>query len=111
MTFIYYVDSEKFTTDDYGTIPWDDISSPDENTPGFECTIKNIKEYCSKNQCYHRLTGPALIENVILEMFFINNVVYENVKDWISNHPNPDLYFHNIDVFTETDKVLWYLQN
>jgi hypothetical protein len=38
---IYYVDSEKFITDDYNKIPWKEVSSPDENTPA----IQNLKTY------------------------------------------------------------------
>jgi hypothetical protein len=110
MNFIYYVDGEKYTTDDYDEIPLDDISSPDESTPAYENLSNGFKFWCLKGRIWHRLTGPAYVDNGI-ERFYLKDQRYENVKEWIKDHPNPDLYFHNIGVFTETDKVLWFLQN
>jgi hypothetical protein len=61
MTYVYYIDSEKFTTDDWDGIPWDKISSPDEQTPAWENLITGEKIWCLKGNKFHRLTGPATI--------------------------------------------------
>jgi hypothetical protein len=108
---IYYVDGKKFVTKIYDDIPWLDISSPDENTPAYENKITGDRVWCMINLIRHRLTGPARMYSDGTEEFYLNGKCYENVKDWLKDHPNPNLYFHNIGVFTETDKVLWFLQN
>jgi hypothetical protein len=33
MTYVYYINGEKFITSDDEEIPWEEISSPNENTP------------------------------------------------------------------------------
>jgi hypothetical protein len=108
---IYYIDGEKFTTDDYDTIPRSEISSLDENTPAIECVESGQKLWCEKGRIYHRLIGPSKIWRDGREEFSLNGTDYENVHDWLKDHPNPNLYFYNIGVLTETDKVLWYLKN
>jgi hypothetical protein len=107
---VYYIDGEKFTTENINNIPLYEISSPDENTPALEYTISGNKLWCEKEKFWHRLTGPASIHRTGCD-YWIEGKYYETVKEWINNHPTPDLYFHKIGIFTETDKVLWYLQN
>jgi hypothetical protein len=36
MTYIYYMNNKKYTSENYDDIPWFEISSPDENTPAYE---------------------------------------------------------------------------
>jgi hypothetical protein len=110
MRYIYYVDGEKFTTDSED-IPWKEISFPDEQTPAFENLLIGLKVWCERGWILHRLMGPVRIWSDGTKEFWLNDKGYANVKEWIKDHPNPDLYFYNIGVFTETDKVLWYLQN
>jgi hypothetical protein len=109
MTYIYYIDGERFTTDSED-IPWLKISSPHENTPAFENLLSGYRSWCKKGNIWHRLIGPARIFPDGSYTFCLNGKFYVNVKEWINNHPNPDLYFDNLGM-NETDKVLWYLQN
>jgi hypothetical protein len=109
MTYVYYVDGEKFTTDNYDDIPWDDISSPNENTPAFEDLSTGEKIWCEKGYRWHRLTGPAYFDNDRF-CFWLNDKEYENIEEWIKDHPNPDLYFDVLGL-NETERVLWFLQN
>jgi hypothetical protein len=111
MRYIYYVDGEKFITDSYDAILVSEISSPDENTPAYEVLETGQKLWCEKGWRWHRLTGPARICFNGRDEFWLNDKLYENIQEWLKEHPNPDLYFHNIGVFTETDKIIWYLQN
>ncbi len=111
MTYVYYIDGKKFTTDEYNVIPLFDVSSPDENTPAYENLETGQKLWCIKDGIWHRLSGPARTKSNGTYEFWLNDKYYETVKEWIKEHPNPDLYFHNIGVFTETDKILWFLQN
>jgi hypothetical protein len=108
--FIYYIDGKKFIANDYDDIPWLKISSPDEQTPAFKGYSGRIY-WCKKGNILHRLMGPAKILSDGTEKFCLNGYYYKTVKEWIKDHPNPDLYFDAIGVFTETDKVLWFLQN
>jgi hypothetical protein len=110
MRYIYYIDDEKFTTDDKNEIPWEEISSPNEDTPAIQQLNSKYKLWCKKGFIGHRLTGVALIRTDGTEYFYLNDKRYENIKEWINNHPNPDLYFDALGM-TETDKVLWFLQN
>jgi hypothetical protein len=111
MKFIYYVDGKKYTTDNADDIYWRWISSPNEDTPAFENTQTGEKYWCNKWWIYHRLSGPVYIWSNGKEGFWLNDKHYDNIKEWIKDHPNPDFYFHKIGVFTETDKILWYLKN
>jgi hypothetical protein len=111
MTYVYYVDGEKFTGETLNDVPSFRVSSPDENTSAYENLETGYKVWSKKGWFIHRLTGPARIFPDGREYFYLNNIYYENVKDWLKDHPNPDLYFNNIGVFAETDKVLWFLQN
>jgi hypothetical protein len=88
MKFIYYVDGEKYTTDNYDEIPLDDISSLDESTPAYENLSNEFKFWCLKGDISHRLTGPAVIAGDGIEYFDLNNKRYNNVKDWLEEHPN-----------------------
>jgi hypothetical protein len=108
--YVYYIDSKQFTTENYNKIPWKEISSPDENTPALEYPSR-YKLWCKKRNICHRLAGPARIWSDGDKRFYLNGKYYNNIREWIKEHPNPDLYFHNIGVFTKTDKVLWFLQN
>jgi hypothetical protein len=109
--YIYYIDGKKFTTDDFHDIPIDDISSPDNQIPGYEDLLRNIKIWLEKGEIKHRLIGPAIIVTNKKEIYYINDKKYENVKEWIKDHPNPDLYFNANGIFTEIGKVLWFLKN
>jgi hypothetical protein len=111
MTYIYYIDGEKFTTNKLGNIPDTYVCSPDEQTPAWENTLNGLKYWCLKGRIFHRLTAPAVIRSDGLEQFWLNGKHYNNIREWIKDHPNPDLYFDAIGLKTETDKVLWYLQN
>jgi hypothetical protein len=106
---IYYIDGEKIISDYSNKIPLYDISSPDENTPALEDLTTGFKFWCEKGRIYHRLTGPAIIYSDGSEYFFLNDEPYENVKNWLKDHPNPDLYFDAIGL-NETERVLWFLQ-
>jgi hypothetical protein len=108
---VYYVDGEKFTTENYDEISIRKISSPNENTPAWENLKTGEKLWMKKGFVRHRLTGPAEITSDGREEFWLYKKYYENVKDWINNHPNPDLYFNAIGILTETDIVLWDLKN
>jgi hypothetical protein len=109
MAHVYYVDGERYTTDDFDNVPFDKISSPDEITPAYEDLSDGYKFWCLKYKL-HRLTGPAVIFSDGNKWFCLNDIKYENVCDWIKDHPNPDLYFDSIGL-NETDKILWFLQN
>jgi hypothetical protein len=111
MHIIYYIDGIEYKTDYKNQISFYKISSLDEITPAFENLKTGFKYWCEKGRNPHRLIGPAIYWSDGREEFCLNGKYYENVKDWINNHPKPDLYFHNIGVFNETDKILWFLQN
>jgi hypothetical protein len=111
MHIIYYVDGKRFVTKNYDDIPINQITSFDENTPALENLKTGFKVWCKKRYSYHRLTGPAKIFSDGTEKFCLNGYYYKTVKEWIVDHPNPDLYFDAIGVLTETDKILWFLQN
>jgi hypothetical protein len=59
---------------------------------------------------HHCLIGPARIFSTGDIWFYLNGRYYENIKEWIKDHPNPDLYFDAIGL-NATDKILWFLQN
>jgi hypothetical protein len=111
MRYVYYIDGEKYITDYSNRIPLLEISSPNEQIPAFENLATGFRMWCLKGNIYHRLTGPARIWLDGRVWFCLNDKRYENVKEWIKDHPEPDLYFNAIGVFTETDKILWHLQN
>jgi hypothetical protein len=93
MTYIYYIDGEKFTTDHQIKTPWGDISSPNEDTPAIEDLKSEYKFWCEKGDIAHRLTGPAYISNNGTKSFYLNNKHYDNVTDWLKDHPNQDNAF------------------
>jgi hypothetical protein len=117
MTYIYYIDGKKFAAKENEYVPFAFISSPNEEIPAFEdLSNKNNKLFvkklwCKKLHIWHRLTGPARILSDGREEFWLNGKHYKNIREWVSNHPNPDLYFNAIGIKTETDKILWFLQN
>jgi hypothetical protein len=108
--YVYFIDGKKFTTNNYDDIPLYDISSPDENTPAYENLSNGFKVWCKKGFFRQRLTGPAIIWSHGREEFYLNDSYYENIHAWLKDHPNPDLYFDALGM-TETDKILWFLQN
>ncbi len=111
MKIFYYVNGKNFITNDLDEIPWGKISSPNENIPAFEDLETGEKLWCKKGIIYHRLTGPAFIRGDGSIEFYLNDKNYNNAREWINDHPNPDLYFDAIGLKTETDKILWFLQN
>jgi hypothetical protein len=91
-------------------VDWGSLHSLDENTPALIHPLNGIK-FFYKNGQKHRLTGPAVIKVNYSSEFWLDGKFYGNIHSWFKDHPNPDLYFNAIGIFTETDKVLWYLQN
>jgi hypothetical protein len=110
MTYIYFIDGQKFITNNHDEIPHYEFSSPNENTPALEYIEIGFKLWCEKGHIRHRLTGPARIWNTGDYDFWLNDIPYINVREWINNHPNPDLYFDAIGL-NETERVLWFLKN
>jgi hypothetical protein len=111
MTYIYYIDGTKHLVEIRNKkIPWKEISSPDEYTPALEDLSDGYKFYCEINEQIHRLTGPAEIYPNKRLLYGLNGRVFNNVNDWLKHHPNPELYFDAIGL-SETDKILWFLQN
>jgi hypothetical protein len=86
--YIYYIDGQKFTTENYDDIPWDDFSSPDEETPALENQAEKEKVWCEKGFIWHRLMGPAYIDNDEFYRFWLNDKEYDNIHDWLKDHPN-----------------------
>jgi hypothetical protein len=93
MTYVYYIDGEKLTTDDYNKIPRYKYSSPDENTPAWENLITGEKIWCLKGNKFHRLTGPATNWSYRSINFWLNGKYYENIHYWLKAHPNQDNTF------------------
>jgi hypothetical protein len=93
MNYIYYVDGKKYTTDNEDDIPWLDISSPDEEIPAYENLETGEKLWCKKGWQFHRLTGPARIWPDGSYSFRLNDKLYENIQDWLKDHPNQDETF------------------
>ena len=94
MTYIYYIDGEKFTTDTKNEIPRNEISSPDEITPALENLSTGVKIWGKKGFIWHRLTGPGIILSDGKKEFYLNDKCYfRNVKDWLADHPNQDNAF------------------
>jgi hypothetical protein len=107
---IYYIDGIKHIKDDYGKIPFEIVSSPDENTPAVEMLTTGLKLWCERGWIFHRLTGAARIFPDTKEEYWLDNIYYSTIREWIAVHPNPDLYFDTLGM-NDTDKVLWFLQN
>jgi hypothetical protein len=61
MRFVYYIDGEKFTTDDIDNVPFYEIFSPNEETPAYQELESGEKLWCEKGYIWHRLIGPAVI--------------------------------------------------
>jgi hypothetical protein len=89
--FRYFVDGNEFTKKNYFEIPINKVSSPNENTPAFE--YDDLTYWCKKGNIWHRLTGPAYISSDGREDFYLNGKKYENVTDWLKEHPNQDETF------------------
>ncbi len=93
MTFIYYVDGKKFTKNKWRDVPKYEISSPDENTPAVQLLNSEYKLWCKRGWFWHRLTGPAVITDQGNEQFWLHDKPYENIHDWLMEHPNQDNTF------------------
>jgi hypothetical protein len=95
MTYIYYIDGEKFIAEKYVFDLNKQllISSPDEETPAFEELEIGYKYWCKKGYHWHRLTGPAYIDYDGNYDFYLNDNAYKNVHDWLKDHPNQDNVF------------------
>jgi hypothetical protein len=88
----FYIDGKEFTTENDDNIPWDDISSPNENTPAYEDLSTDLKIWFQKGNI-HRLTGPAFILDNI-KWFYLNSFCYYNdINGWLNAHPNQDETF------------------
>jgi hypothetical protein len=86
---VYYIDGKKFIADKPNEIPVDEISSPDENTPAYENLETGFKFWCLKGQIFHRLTGPASINDADnSDAFWLNGTYYHNINSWFKAHPN-----------------------
>jgi hypothetical protein len=79
-------------TDDLDEISMYDVSSPDEFTPAIERT-DGYKLWCKIGYIWHRLTGHALIHSDGNYFFRLNGKDYDNIYDWLQEHPNQDLSF------------------
>jgi hypothetical protein len=94
MTYVYYNNNKKYKTKEGYKIPFDKISSPNEDTPAYEDLESGEKRWCEKGRIWHRLTGPAIIHSNGSEWFYLNDICYyENVKDWLEDHPNQENAF------------------
>jgi hypothetical protein len=93
MRYVYYIDGEKFTTDNENEIPWLYISSFNEEIPAFEDLENGNKVWCQKGYHCHRLTGPARVWPGGDYYFFLNNSLYIKVNAWLKDHPNQDNAF------------------
>jgi hypothetical protein len=93
MNYIYYVDGKKYKTKEGYKIPFDKISSPDENTPAYEDLESGEKIWTEKGRIWHRLTGPAIIWPDGSYDFYLNDKKYQNIHDWLKDHPNQDETF------------------
>jgi hypothetical protein len=88
MTYIYYNNNKKYKTKEGYKIPFDKISSPNEETPAYEDLESGEKLWSEKGRIWHRLTGPAIIRPDGSNEFYLNGKNYENVQDWLKEHPN-----------------------
>jgi hypothetical protein len=94
MKYIYYIDGEKFTTNNISDVAWDDISSPDENTPAYNNISEVYKVWCKKGRKCHRLRGPAQIFSDGTTWFCLYGKFYfKNIHSWLEDHPNQDNAF------------------
>jgi hypothetical protein len=94
MKYVYYVNGDQFTTDNYKEIPRDNISSPDEQTPAFENLETGLKLWFNKGYILNRLTGPAVINSNGTKEFWLNDEYYHNIQEWLILHPNQNNAFH-----------------
>jgi hypothetical protein len=76
----------------------------------YENLSDGYKIWALNRYVVHRLIGPAVINSNGFGWFYLKSKKYNNVKDWLKAHPNPDLYFDAIGL-NETERVLWFLQN
>jgi hypothetical protein len=93
MTYIYYIDGKKYTTDNDNKITKYKISSPNEQTPAYENLTTGFKLWLKKGWHWHRLTGPAIVWSDGKNFFCLNGKRYENILYWLKDHPNQDNSF------------------
>jgi hypothetical protein len=91
--FVYYIDGKKFTTENCDEIPFDDISSPNVNTPALKNSSNEYEVWCKKGYVWHRLLGPAAINSIGEKFYYLNGKRYNNIQDWLKEHPNQDENF------------------
>jgi hypothetical protein len=95
MTYVYYIDGEKFIDENYEFYNNNFLlmSSPNEETPAFEELEIGYKFWCLKGFIWHRLTGPAFIDYFGNYNFYLNGIYYKNLNDWLKDNPNQDNTF------------------
>jgi hypothetical protein len=98
---IYWIDNNRYSTNDYSSIPFDEISSPNEQTPAYENTLTGNKCWYNKGGIPHRLTGPAVIGSNKTYEFWLNGKLYHTVQDWLNAHPDQSVNF-------QTNMLMFY---
>jgi hypothetical protein len=93
MSFVFYIEGNEFTTQNFWKVPINQVSSPNDETPAIENLRTGHKFWCEKGWKFHRLTGPAVITGDGYKKFCLNGEYYENVRDWLKEHPNQDETF------------------
>ncbi len=129
--FTYWTKNGKFETENWDSILFEELHSPNNDTPALIDQFGN-KFYCcngvyhrekdlpaleyenGKKEWYyngnqHRLSGPWL-DNEEDTIYCLYGKSYYNINSWLKNHPDPDIYFDAIGM-NETERVLWYLKN
>jgi hypothetical protein len=91
--FVYFINNQKVETDDFDSIPFDKISSPNEHIPGFQDNKTLHQTWTKENQVLHRLTGPAIFYSNGVNEFWLNGIYFETVNAWLDEHPNQDESF------------------
>ena len=104
---VYKTKNGEFVTTDLIKIPWDDLHSPNEETPALISTHGTIQWRFEGKK--HRLSGPAVIWPNGGKRFYLNGNSYD-FKEWIQNHPNIDIYL-DAQGMNETAKAIWKLKN
>jgi hypothetical protein len=91
MNFIYTTKEGIFETNDWTTIPLSNLHSFNDE-PSFEDLKNGYKEWKFEGN-WHRESGPAVIYSDGSYFFYLNDIYYENVKDWLKDNPNQDKAF------------------
>lgn len=88
--FTYYTKEGKFETNEIRTIPWKKLHS-DNDIPAF-VSFDGYKHWYLEGKL-HRENGPAITWSNGTLLFYLYGIEYENVNDWLRNHPNQDKVF------------------